>query len=67
MKIIFGIICILLIMSDIFAFINLKKYLKLNENELVENISQGLRRKITSITIITICAGIAGSLCVLFK
>ena len=67
MKMTFGIICIFLMMTDIFAFINLRKYLKKNENKLVENISQELKRKITLITIIMIFAGISGIICVLFK
>lgn len=51
-------VIILLIIIDAIIFIDLKKYLKLHENELVENHIKGLLGRGIAMTIISLCAGV---------
>lgn len=56
-------LCFLMIafvIADGIIFLNLKKYLKLHENELVENHIKGLLARAIAMTIISLCVGIMG-------
>ena len=51
---------IALILADIMAFFDLKKFIKLHENELIENNIKGLMLRCTIIMVITLVVGIMG-------
>ena len=54
----FGVL--LLIVADVVTFISLKKFIKLHENELVENNIKGLMARALAITIISLFIGVIG-------
>lgn len=49
-----------LIVADIIIFFNLRKFIKLHENELVENNIKGLMARSVAITIISLLVGVIG-------
>lgn len=51
---------IALILADIIIFFNLKKFIKLHENELVENNIKGLMTRGIAMTIISLLVGVMG-------
>lgn len=54
----FGIIALILV--DAITFLDLKKFIKLHENELVENNKKGLMARCIAMTIISLIVGIMG-------
>lgn len=52
----FGIIALILV--DAIIFIDLKRFIKLHENELVENNKKGLMARCIAMTIISLIVGI---------
>lgn len=54
----FGIIALILV--DAIIFIDLKKFIKLHENELVENNEKGLMARCIAMTIISLIVSIMG-------
>lgn len=50
----------LLILAGIIVCFDLRKFIKLHENELVENNIKGLMVRVTAITIISLILGIMG-------
>lgn len=57
-KYVLCLVTILLVVVDAFIYFNLKKYIKLHENELVENNIKGLLGRVVVMTIISVCVGI---------
>lgn len=51
-------VTILLLIIDAFIFIDLKKYIKLHENELVENHIKELLGRGIAMTVISLCVGV---------
>ncbi len=49
---------ILLLVVDAFIYFNLKKYIKVHENELVENHMKGLLGRAVAMTVISVCIGV---------
>lgn len=60
LKYVLGIVTIFLLFVDGFIFLNLKKYIKVHENELVENHIKGLLGRAIAMTVISLCIGIIG-------
>ena len=59
-KYVLGVVTIFLLLVDVFIFLDLKKYIKVHENELVENHIKGLLGRAVAITVISLCVGIIG-------
>ena len=55
-----GVFIIVLLLVDICIFFNLKKYIKLHENELVENHIKELLGRVIAMMDISLCVGIIG-------
>lgn len=51
-------VTIVLLVVDAFIYFNLKKYIKVHENELVENHIKGLLGRAVSMTVISVCIGV---------
>ena len=51
---------IILLLVDICIFFNLKKYIKVHENELVENHIKELLGRVIAMMVISLCVGIIG-------
>ena len=60
LKYVLGVVTIFLLLVDVFIFFDLKKYIKVHENELVENHIKGLLGRAVAITVISLCVGIIG-------
>lgn len=57
-KYVLCLVTILLLVVDAFIYFNLKKYIKVHENELVENHIKGLLGRAVAITLISVCVGV---------
>ena len=57
-KYVLYLVTILLLVADVFIYFNLKKYIKLHENELVENHIKGLLGRAVAMTVISVCVGV---------
>lgn len=53
-------VTILLLVVDAIIFFNLKKYIKVHENELVEKHMKGLLGRAVAMTVISVCIGVIG-------
>jgi len=51
-------VTVLLLVIDAFIYFDLKKYIKIHENELVENHIKGLLGRAVAITVISVCVGV---------
>ena len=51
----------LLLVVDAFIYFDLKKYIKVHENELVENHIKGLLGRAVAMTVISVCVGVRSS------
>lgn len=51
-------VTILLLVIDAFIYFDLKKYIKVHENELVENHIKGLLGRAVAMTVINVCVGV---------
>ena len=60
LKYVLGVVTIFLLLVDVFIFFDLKKYIKMHGNELVENHIKGLLGRAVAITVISLCVGIIG-------
>ena len=54
-KYVLCIVTILLLVVDAFIYFDLKKYIKVNQNELVENHIKGLLGRAIEMTVISVC------------
>lgn len=54
------VLCIvtILLLVDAFIYFDLKKYIKVYENELVENHIKGLLGRAIAMTVISVCVGV---------
>ena len=52
------VVTILLLIADAFIYFNLRKYIKVHENELVENHMKGLLGRAVAMTVISVCVGV---------
>ena len=57
-KYVLCIVTILLLVVDAFIYFDLKKYIKVHENELVENHIKGLLGRAIAMTVISVCVGV---------
>lgn len=57
-KCVLCLVTILLLVVDTFIYFNLKKYIKVHENELVENHIKGLLGRAVAMTVISVCIGV---------
>lgn len=57
-KYVLCILTILLLVIYAFIYFDLKKYLKVHENELVENNIKGLLGRTIAMTVISVCVGV---------
>ena len=57
-KYVLCIVTILLLVVDAFIYFDLKKYIKVHENELVENHIKGLLGRTIAMTVISVCVGV---------
>lgn len=57
-KYVLYLVTILLLVADVFIYFNLKKYIKLHENELVENHIKGLLGRAVAMTAMSVCVGV---------
>ena len=57
-KYVLCLVTILLLVVDAFIYFNLKKYIKVHENELVENHMKGLFGRAVAMTVISVCIGV---------
>ena len=57
-KCVLCLVTILLLVVDAFIYFDLKKYIKVHENELVENHIKGLLGRAVAITVISVCVGV---------
>ena len=57
-KYVLCLVTILLLVVDAFIYFNLKKYIKVHENELVENHMKGLLGRAVAMTVISVCIGV---------
>lgn len=60
LKYVLGVVTIFLLFVDAFIFLSFKKYIKVHENELVENHIKGLLGRAVAMTVISLCIGIIG-------
>ena len=56
-KYVLCLVTILLLIVDAVIYFNLKKYIKVHENELVENHMKGLLGRAVAMTVISVCIG----------
>ena len=59
-KYVLGVVTIFLLLVDVFIFFDFKKYIKVHENELVENHIKGLLGRAVAMTVISLCIGLIG-------
>lgn len=57
-KYVLCIVTILLLVVDAFIYFDLKKYIKVHDNELVENHIKGLLGRAIAMTVISVCVGV---------
>ena len=57
-KYVLCIVTILLLVVDAFIYFDLKKYIKVHENELVEKHIKGLLGRAIAMTVISVCVGV---------
>ena len=57
-KYVLCLVTILLLIVDAVIYFNLKKYIKVHENELVENHMKGLLGRAVAMTVISVCIGV---------
>lgn len=57
-KYVLCLVTMLLLVVDAFIYFDLKKYIKVHENELVENHIKGLLGRAVAMTVISVCVGI---------
>ena len=57
-KYVLCLVTILLLVVDAFIYFDLKKYIKVHENELVENHIKGLLGRAIAMTVISVCVGV---------
>lgn len=57
-KYVLFLVTILLLVIDAFIYFDLKKYIKVHENELVENHIKGLLGRAVAMTVIHVCVGV---------
>ena len=57
-KYVLCLVTILLLIIDAFIYFDLKKYIKVHENELVENHMKVLLGRAVAITVISVCVGV---------
>ena len=57
-KYVLCLVTILLLVVDAFIYFDLKKYIKVHENELVENHIKGLLGRAVAMTVISVCVGV---------
>lgn len=57
-KYVLCLVTILLLIIDAFIYFDLKKYIKVHENELVENHIKGLLGRAVAMTVISVCVGV---------
>lgn len=57
-KYVLCLVTIVLLVVDAFIYFNLKKYIKVHENELVENHMKGLLGRAVAMTVIAVCIGV---------
>ena len=57
-KYVLCLVTILLLVVDAFIYFSLKKYIKVHENELVENHMKGLLGRAVAMTVISVCIGV---------
>lgn len=65
LKYVLCVVVILLLLMDAAIYVDFKKYLKIHENELVENHIKGLMGRSIGMTIISLCIGIIGIILVI--
>lgn len=53
-------VTLFLLIVDVFIFFDFKKYIKVHENELVENHIKGLLGRAIAMVFISLCVGIIG-------
>ena len=56
-KYVLCLVTVLLLVVDAFIYFSLKKYIKMHENELVENHMKGLLGRAVAMTVISVCIG----------
>ena len=57
-KYVLCLVTILLLIIDTVIYFDLKKYIKVHENELVENHMKGLLGRAVAMTVISVCIGV---------
>ena len=57
-KYVLCLVTILLLIVDAVIYFDLKKYIKVHENELVENHMKGLLGRAVAMTVISVCIGV---------
>ena len=57
-KYVLCLVTILLLVVDAFIYFDLKKYIKVHENELVESHIKGLLGRAVVMTVISVCVGV---------
>ena len=57
-KCVLCLLTVLLLVIDAFIYFDLKKYIKMHENELVENHIKGLLGRAVAMTVISVCIGV---------
>ena len=57
-KYVLCLVTVLLLVVDAFIYFSLKKYIKMHENELVENHMKGLLGRAVAMTVISVCIGV---------
>jgi len=63
LKYILCVAAILLCLADIYIFVDLKKYIKIHENELVEKHRKGLLTRVIAMLVMHVFIAIIGLLC----
>lgn len=57
-KYVLCLVTVLLLVVDAFIYFSLKKYIKVHENELVENHMKGLLGRAVAMAVISVCIGV---------
>jgi hypothetical protein len=57
-KYVLCLVMVLLLVVDAFIYFDLKKYIKVHESELVENLTKGLLGRAVAMTVISVCVGV---------
>ena len=60
LKYVLCIFVLVLILIDVIVLVDFKKYIKLHENELVENNIKGLTVRVITMAVISLLVGISG-------